>query len=277
MNEIYIRKKLEEFLLEDLGYVEIDLTKNQSVWANIIAEENGIFCGGRFINSIFGLLMPVGYSLPAITLLKKEGEKFSENTAIVSFRGHPEILRHGIRTVLNLIQHLSGIATNTSRMVEQIAKYQCKILDIRKTIPGLRVFEKYAVRTGGGYNHRFGRYCGILLKKEDIKIDGGIRQSIEKAFKNKSHLEAVEVEVENLKELEEVLKDGRVKHVLLDNMNLRTMRQAVKKYGRNVILEASGIGNKDLRKVAKTGVHFISTSSLILDAKPIKMKMIIVD
>lgn len=276
MNEIYIRKKLEEFLLEDLGHIEIDLTKKRSVRANIITEEDGIFCGGRFIDSVFALLTPIGRSLPKTVLMVGEGENFSKNTKIASFHGHPEILKHGIRTVLNLIQHLSGIATNTRKVVEQVAGLKCKILDTRKTTPGLRVFEKYAVRTGGGYNHRFGRFDGILIKKEDIKLDGGVKRAIEKAFKSKSYLETVEVEVENLKELTEVLKDGRATHVLLDNMDLKTMRQAVKLCNNLVTLEASGVGDKNLREVAETGVQFISTSSLILGAKPIKMKMRIV-
>ena len=278
MNKIFVRRELERFLAEDLGRVSVEPgDPPRYVTARIIAEESGVFCGRRFIIPIFAMITPDDVRGPKVIHLLREGERFTSSMTLAHLDIEVETLRHGIRTVLNLIQHLSGIATNTRDAVESISGLPTKLLDTRKTTPGLRVFEKYAVRVGGGVNHRFGRYDGILLKKEDIAIDGGIFKAIDRAFREKSFLVNVEVEVETSEELEVVVADGRVRHVLLDNMSLEAMAEAVRRYGDKITFEASGIGSKDLRAVAETGVHYISLSSLVRGAHPIKMKMRIMD
>jgi len=278
MNEVFVRRKLEEFLLEDLGAMEVPASPESGrVVARILVEEEGVFCGGKLIASLFNLLTSTNVPPVRMKYLRDDGDSFASGDVVAEFDVDVEVLRHGIRTLLNLLQHMSGIATNTRKTVEQTYGLSTKLLDTRKTTPGLRAFEKYAVRVGGGVNHRHGRFDGILIKKEDIKIDGGILNAIDNAFRAKSHLVAVEIEVETLGELETVAADGRVKYVLLDNMDFDKMAEAVRRYGRNMIFEASGIGDKDLRKVAETGVHYISLSSLTRGAHPTKMKMRIAD
>lgn len=277
MNEIWLRKKFEEFFEEDLGSVEIDVgDEPKYVAAKIIAEEAGIFCGGKLIAKMLNTITPLEFPAVNMVYLLSEGSLFEPGDLLAEFSVNAEVLREGIRTVLNLIAPMSRIATNTFYAVQQIGGTGCKILDTRKTTPGLRAFEKYAVKTGGGYNHRHGRYDGFLIKKEDIKIDGGIIAAIDRAERKKPYLVGIEVEVETWDELEEVLKDGRVRYILLDNMDLATMRIAVERYGKTQIFEASGVGDKDLRQVAETGVHFISLSSLTIGSR-IKMKMRILD
>ncbi|MBI2639950.1 MAG: carboxylating nicotinate-nucleotide diphosphorylase [Candidatus Sungbacteria bacterium] len=274
MNEIFVRRKLEEFLAEDIGPVAVESNDSlRFVSARIIAEEPGVMCGGKLIVPAFSLITPDGVQKPRAIFLLEEGRAFSSGNIVARIDIEVETLRHGIRTVLNLLQHLSGIAAHTRKAVDEIKGLPAKLLDTRKTTPGLRVFEKYAVRVGGGTNHRFGRYDGILIKKEDIQIDGWIKKAIDRAFLAKSHLVSVEIEVETFEELEVVVADGRVSHVLLDNMSLKMMAEAVQKYGDKIIFEASGIGDKDLRLIAETGVHYISTSSLVRGAHPVKMKM----
>ncbi|KKS38122.1 MAG: nicotinate-nucleotide diphosphorylase (carboxylating) [Candidatus Sungbacteria bacterium RIFCSPLOWO2_12_FULL_41_11] len=278
MNEIYIRRKLEEFLSEDLGSLEVNPGPNpEYVTVRIVVQDVGIFCGGRLIKPAFDLLAQYDVHLLDMVQLLDDGTLFSSGDVLAEFRVEKEILRNGIRIVLNLLGHLSGIATNTRMKVNEVSGTNCKLLDTRKTLPGLRAFEKYAVKVGGAHNHRPGRYAGILIKKEDIKIYGGIKKAIDKASEEKSHLVEIEVEVENSEQLEEVVRDGRIRYILLDNMSIDEMKKAVHRAGCLVTLEASGIGGEDLKEVAETGVHYISLSSLILGARPIKMHMIIVE
>lgn len=274
MNRIFDEQELKKFLAEDLDAVGVEPDNPpRYVTARIIAEESGILCGGKWIITAFKLITPDGIKAPKAIHLLKEGERFTSGMTIAHLDIEVETLRHGIRTVLNLIQHLSGIATNTREKVEELNGLNTKLLDTRKTTPGLREFEKYAVRVGGGVNHRHNRTDGILLKKEDIIIDGGILKAIDKALGSKSHLITVEVEVETLGELDIVVADGRVNHVLLDNMSLADMTEAVRRYGNKIVFEASGIGHKSLREAAETGVQYISLSSMVRDAHPVKMKM----
>ncbi len=276
MNEVWLKKELERFLLEDLGRTEVFVSDtNPVVEAYIIAEEEGVFCGGRFLAPLLNLLVPAGGRPVIVHNLLPEGRRLESGTLtyVASLVGDAEIIRHGIRTALNLMQHLSGIATHVASMVKEVDGTGVKLLDTRKTTPGFRAFEKYAVRIGGGYNHRFNREDGILIKKEDIKIDGSITKAIDRALETRTHLTGVEIEVETFGQLEFVLYDGRVRHILLDNMMPGMLRQIVKLCGATHILEASGVGDRDLREIAETGVHYISLSSLIRGAKPLKMKM----
>lgn len=278
MNELWLEDELKRFLREDLGYVEIDFgVPPRYVDAEIRAEEDGIFCGGELVAKMFDFLLERNIAPVRLLHLEPEGSEFGKGTVLARFTVNAEILRHAIRTVLNLVSHLSGIATVTYAKVKEVADFPVKLLDTRKTTPGLRVLEKYAVRVGGARNHRMGRFDGVLIKKEDIKIDGGIRQAVERADRYRAYLTAISVEVETLDELEEALKDKCVTHILVDNPTIDFLKQVVERCGVTHIIEASGVGHLNLREVASTGVHYISLSSLILGAKPINMKMRIVD
>ncbi len=274
MNKVYIRRELQRFLLEDLGSLEINAGASPHyVKAKIVAESGGVFCGGGLVAEAFDLLAPHGIHSCKVLGLEKEGFQFQAGATLLRFDVNDQVLVNGVRTVLNLLAHLTDIATHTRSKVQELEGLDCKLLDTRKTTPGLRTFEKYAVRVGGGYNHRFGRFDGVVIKKEDIAISGGIKTAIDRAFEDKMHLVEVEVEVETLDQVNEVFKDGRLKHLMLDNMDLKTMREVVKQCGQTHILEASGVGDQDLRKVAATGVHHISLSSLIRCPRQTKIKM----
>ncbi|QQG45205.1 MAG: nicotinate-nucleotide diphosphorylase [Candidatus Sungiibacteriota bacterium] len=277
MNELWLEPELKRFLLEDIGYLEIDFgVPARYITAEIVAGGEGVFCGGRFIAKLFNLLVPPEIRPLQMIHCEPEGAEFKKGTILASFRVNAEALRHGTRTVLNLLTHLTAIATRTREVVKELQNFSVTLLDTRKTTPGLRIFEKYAVRVGGASNHRMGRFDGILIKKEDIKIDGGIRNAVEKACRKKAYLVAVSVEIETLEELGEALGDKRVTHLLVDNPSIELLQRTVERCASTHIIEASGVGKLDLREVAATGVHYISLSSLILGAKTIKMKMRIV-
>jgi nicotinate-nucleotide pyrophosphorylase (carboxylating) len=184
------------------------------------------------------------------------------------------ILRAGIRTQLNLMMHLCGIATKTAELVKELKGTRCKLLDTRKTLPGLRAFEKYAHRIGGGVNHRFGRDCGIIIKKEDVAAAGSVRKAIVHAKGGSPYLLAFEVEVEDPSQLASMAVDSDVTHVLLDNMEPADVRGCVQVYGERFFMEASGIAPERLREYAQTGVPFISTSATIMGAKPTKLHLV---
>lgn len=278
INPFYLEKKLREFLNEDLGHAGIDIKPSTEgitkVSANIISEQEGIICGSRFLLLALNILSEI-YRVPAaqLIILREDGEKIKSGEVIIKMIVNSEILRCGIRTGLNLMAHLSGIATKTRNIVDDLIGLSVTILDTRKTTPGLRAFEKYAVRVGGAYNHRFSRSDGMVIKREDIKIDGGIKNAIDKALRNKSYLISIEIEVETLAELDEVIADGRVRHVMLDNMDIDTIKKAVAIAKGQFLLEASGVSDKNLKDIAKTGVNSISLGSLITEAKPFKFKM----
>ncbi|HTK05424.1 MAG TPA: carboxylating nicotinate-nucleotide diphosphorylase [Candidatus Eisenbacteria bacterium] len=274
MNPVHVRAQLARFLEEDLGHVPYASSDPAaSAECRIEAQETGIMCGGDLLVPLFALATPDGWTRPERLGGVAEGAQFGTGAIIAHLRLHPEALRHGIRTALNLLQHLCGVATRTRELASRLAGGRCTLLDTRKTTPGLRVFEKYAARVGGARNHRFGRYDGVMLKKEDIALAGGIRQAIDAAASEAAHLTAIEVEVETLDDLTTVLFDGRARHVMLDNMTPHQVNQAVAMTGGKLVLEASGISPDDLEEYAATGVPFISTSAMIATARKIKLHL----
>jgi nicotinate-nucleotide pyrophosphorylase (carboxylating) len=166
------------------------------------------------------------------------------------------------RTALNFLQRMCGIATLTRRYVDEVKGTKAKILDTRKTAPGLRYLDKYSVRIGGGHNHRYGLYDGVLIKDNHIAAVGGIRQALTRVRGRLAHTLKVEIEVKNLQELEEAIKSG-ADVIMLDNMSLEDMGKAVAATGGRVSLEASGnVTLANVRKIAETGVDFISVGAL---------------
>jgi nicotinate-nucleotide pyrophosphorylase (carboxylating) len=275
MNPVFVRKELARFLEEDLGHVSYGSTEPywKTVDAVIEAQEPGVTCGTDLLLPLFELATPYGCATPSAEFFHREGLPFSDGTALAKLRLHPEALRHGVRTALNLLQHLCGVATRTRELVDRLKGSRCTLLDTRKTTPGLRVFEKYAAKVGGAKNHRFGRYDGVMLKKEDIALAGGIKPAIDAALAEAAHLTAIEVEVESLDDLLAVLFDGRVRHVMLDNMTPHQVNQAVAMTGDKLVLEASGIRESELEEYAATGVPFVSMSAMIATARKSKVHL----
>jgi nicotinate-nucleotide pyrophosphorylase (carboxylating) len=187
--------------------------------------------------------------------------------------GSTRVLLAGERVALNLLQHMSGIATLTSKYVEQIKGFKAQVLDTRKTLPGLRQLEKYAVRMGGGVNHRFGLYDGVLIKDNHIKAAGGITNAIKSARKQARNLFKIEVETKSLDDVREALA-AKADIIMLDNMSLDMMREAVKLINDRAPVEASGnVTLETIRAVAETGVDFISSGTLTHSAPAVDISM----
>ena len=260
---------------EDLGHGDITTSllvpeKNESK-ALYIAKGNFVLAGMPFAEEVFRILD----ASVSFRIFYNEGSKVSRGDVLAEVAGKTRALLAGERISLNILQRLSGIATLSSQFVDAVRGTKAKILDTRKTTPCLRFMEKYAVRVGGGTNHRFGLYDGILIKDNHIEEVGSIREAITLA-KAGHHLARIEVEVENLKELQEAI-DAGADIVMLDNMSVSDMAEAVAFAGGRVTIEASGnITIANVREVAETGVDLISVGALThsVTAADISMKIV---
>jgi len=202
----------------------------------------------------------------------RDGNILYPGEVIATLQGEARYLLMGERTALNFLQRLSGIATLTRRFVDRCQNTKVKILDTRKTTPGLRLLEKYAVRVGGGRNHRMGLYDMILIKDNHIAMAGGIDEAIRRAKKSRKKV-GLEVEVKNLKELREAL-GLKVKRIMLDNMGVREVKKAVELAKGTTKLEVSGgINLRNVRKYAETGVDYISIGALTHSARALDISM----
>lgn len=226
--------------------------------ASLIAKQDGIIAGLDVVERVFKLLDP------NISFERKiaDGERVSKGDIIALIEGNTRALLKGERTALNLLQRLSGIATKTNTFVKKVEGLPVKIVDTRKTLPGLRYLEKYAVKVGGGSNHRFCLSDGVLIKDNHIAAAGGIKRAVELARNNIPHTIKIEVEVETLEQVQEALDSG-ADIIMLDNMSLQRMKEAVAVINKRAIVEASG--NVDLDTVydiASTGVDIISVGAI---------------
>lgn len=221
----------------------------------IVARRSGVVAGMPLAERTFERL----HSSVAFEALVEDGATVSAGSTLVRLAGPARAILAGERTALNFLGHLSGIASVTAAFVQAVAGTGAKITCTRKTTPGLRALEKYAVRCGGGYNHRFGLDDAVLIKDNHIAVAGGVKSAIERAREAVGHLVKIEVEVDNLQQLAEALSSG-ADAMLLDNMSLDQLREAVRLIDKRAIAEASGgvdIGN--VRGIAETGVDTISS------------------
>ncbi|MGB4701241.1 MAG: carboxylating nicotinate-nucleotide diphosphorylase [Syntrophomonadaceae bacterium] len=253
-----IRKALEE----DIGHQDITtenlIDENQRSRGLFLAKSAGVVAGIAVAEQVFRTLD----NDIEFTVIINDGEEATPGDVIAMVEGRTRTLLMGERTALNFLQRLSGIATRTRRMVEMIRYEKAEIVDTRKTTPGLRWLEKYAVRVGGARNHRFGLYDGAMIKDNHIKAAGGIQKAVSTLRARLPHTIRIEVEVENLEQLQEAL-EARADIILLDNMDVDTLRQAVEITAGRALLEASGgITEETLVDVARTGVDFISIGAL---------------
>lgn len=230
----------------------------------LVAKQDGILCGIDVFCLVFDLL-DKSHNIK-ITKYKKDGEELHKGDIILRMEGNARAILTGERTALNYMQLLSGIATTTKEYVSLIEGMHTKLLDTRKTTPGLRLLEKYAVKTGGGYNHRFGLFDMIMLKDNHIDFAGGIKQAIEQTnnYLKTNNLDLkIEIEVRNFKELDEVLQIGGVDRIMLDNFSPMDLTKAIDIINGRYETEASGGINKDtLRTYAESGVDYISVGAL---------------
>lgn len=230
----------------------------------LVAKQDGILCGIDVFCLVFDLL-DKSHNIK-ITKYKKDGEELHKGDIILRMEGNARAILTGERTALNYMQLLSGIATTTKEYVSLIEGMHTKLLDTRKTTPGLRLLEKYAVKTGGGYNHRFGLFDMIMLKDNHIDFAGGIKQAIEQTnnYLKANNLDLkIEIEVRDFKELDEVLQIGGVDRIMLDNFSPMDLTKAIDIINGRYETEASGGINKDtIRAYAESGVDYISVGAL---------------
>lgn len=238
--------------------------------AEIVAKEQGVLAGLPLARKIFDRL---GATEVTVRAHLAEGETLLPGSVVATFQGPVSYLLTGERVVLNFLQHLSGVATLTRRYVEAISGTGARILDTRKTRPGLRLLEKYAVRVGGGRNHRLGLDDGVLIKDNHIIAAGGLRAAVERARAGAPHVVRIEVECDTLSAVEEALTAG-ADTILLDNMSVEQIAQAVRSIGGRALVEASGgISLQTVRATAETGVDLISVGALTHSAPALDLSM----
>lgn len=252
-------------LLEDVGTGDLTgmlVPSEARVQARVIVREQAVLCGAPWFE---GVMLAVDQDL-AIDWHYAEGELMARDSVVCTIEGSPRSLLTAERAALNFMQLLSGVATATRRYVDLVQGTRAAILDTRKTLPGLRLAQKYAVRVGGGKNQRMALYDGILIKENHIAAAGGVTRALQAAAALGSAA-PVQIEVETIAQLEEALAAG-VKSVLLDNFSLDMMRDAVRVNGGRALLEASGgINMETVRAIAETGVDRISIGSLTKDVR----------
>ena len=270
MLDALIPKNIDLFLSEDIGSGDITATiipETAQAYAEVITRESMVMCGQAWFNAVFAQLN----SNMVINWLVAEGDFVTENTLLCTVQGQARALLTGERTALNLVQLLSATATVAKHYADAVAGTGCKVLDTRKTIPGLRDAQKYAVACGGAYNHRIGLYDGVLIKENHIMAAGSITKAIQVARQLTSV--PVEVEVETMAELTEALA-AKPDRIMLDNFSLEDLRTAVALTDGKVELEASGnISIETIKAVAETGVDYISIGALTKHVKAVDLSM----
>jgi nicotinate-nucleotide pyrophosphorylase (carboxylating) len=260
-----IEKILLNALVEDIGPGDITTSsivpEDHESKGVFVSKDEFILAGMPFVERTFSLIdQDIRFS-PR----RKDGSRIKKGDILATLRGRTRSLLMAERVALNILQRLSGIATQTNRFVERVKDMSVKIVDTRKTVPGIRALDKYAVRVGGGYNHRYGLYDGVLIKDNHIVAAGGIKNAIRLARSKVHHLLKIEVEAKNIAEVKEAIKAG-ADIIMLDNMSVREIKRAVeliRKEASSIIIEISGgVGPENICSIAKTGVDLISVGSI---------------
>jgi nicotinate-nucleotide pyrophosphorylase (carboxylating) len=272
---IMIDRLIEQALLEDIHTGDITtlavVPEKCPASAKLIAKESLIVAGLATAARVFNTLDP---EIRFIACLN-DGDKASPGATIATIHGEAAQLLMGERVALNLLQRMCGIATLTASFVEAVKGTNTRIVDTRKTTPGLRQLEKYAVRIGGGINHRTGLYDGVLIKENHIAAAGGITEAIRRARAYIPHTLKIEIETETLPQVDEALAAG-ADIIMLDNMSLEEMRAAVITIGGRAIVEASGGVNLErVRAIAETGVDIISVGALTHSPQAMDISMLL--
>lgn len=267
-----VERAVAAALEEDLGLAgdltsQATLSPHASASASLSAREPGVIAGLDLARTAFSL---VGEGVDFVTHVQ-DGDRIAAGTCVANVYGPARLVMSAERVALNFLNSLSGVATLTRTFADAIEGTGARICDTRKTTPGLRAFQKYAVRCGGGANHRYALDDAILIKDNHIAVAGGVTAALKAAEAFAGHLVAIEIEVTTLDELEEALKAG-ASAVLLDNMDVEKLRKAVALNAGRARLEASGNVKLDrVRAIAETGIDFISTSQITMAAPPLDL------
>ncbi|MFN3735910.1 carboxylating nicotinate-nucleotide diphosphorylase [Hydrogenophaga sp.] len=266
------RQDVARALAEDVGTGDLTaalVDPARPARARILARESAVICGTPWVQAAVHALDPNA----RLTWHVTEGQRCEANQVVLSIEGLAQPLLSAERTALNFLQLLSAVATKTATFVQAVAGTRAAIVDTRKTLPGLRLAQKYAVTTGGGANHRVGLYDAVLIKENHIAAAGGVAAVLQRVRETAPQARFVEIEVETLAQLDEALRCGATM-VLLDNMDIPTLQEAVHLNAGRAILEISGGVNLDtVRALAETGVDRISIGALTKDVKAIDFSM----
>lgn len=271
--QFYVDEIIKTAITEDINYIDTSadlvIDEDDTTTAYFEAKADGVLCGLDIALRVFELLDD-GFSAK---VYKKDGDKIKKGDIIADLTGHTVMLLKGERTALNLLQHMSGIASMTNKAVRLCEGTNASVADTRKTLPGLRSLQKYAVTVGGGRNHRYNLSDAVMLKDNHIDACGSITKAVEKVREKLGHMVKIEVETRNLDEVKEALSTG-VEVIMLDNMDCDTMKIAVEMTNGKALLEASGnITDETIAGVAKTGVDIISIGALTHSVKAFDISM----
>lgn len=266
LNKFFIEEHVKNALQEDIGFGDITtdyLTTEEDMMSCVLnSRVDGIFCGKEVFETVFKILSPK----VNVKFYVNDGDEIKKGEKLADIEGPARYILMGERTALNYIQRMSGIATETNKYQKAIGEYHAKIVDTRKTTPGFRAFEKYSVKTGGGSLHRFNLSDCAMIKDNHIKFSGSLTNAVTKLKKHISHAHKIEVECDTLEQVKEALDCG-VDIIMLDNMNLDTMKEGVKLINGKAIVEASGNVNlNSIKDIASTGVDIISSSAIVAKA-----------
>jgi len=273
LTQEYIDKMINNAILEDINYIDVTtdnlIPDGHRSAAYYEAKDSGILCGIDIAKRVFDF---VGGGVD-IDIIIQDGSKVKKGDVIATFEGDTKTLLKGERTALNILQHMSGIATATSKCVNLVEGTNARIVDTRKTLPGLRPLQKYAVTVGGGFNHRYNLSDGAMIKDNHIDAYGSLESAVSHLRNKIGHMIKIEVEVRNFEELEKALA-AKADVIMLDNMTCEDMEKAVQIVNGRAILEASGnITLDNISQVAKTGVDIISLGSLTHSVKCFDISM----
>ena len=272
MNWLLVEENVKRALNEDLQYGDITtesvVLDHKIAKVDIIAKEKGIIAGTEVFKMVFKILGDV-----EVNFSVNDGEEVEEGQHFGEVFGDAKKILMGERVALNYMQRMCGIATLTREFVERLEGTKVKLLDTRKTTPNMRIFEKYAVKVGGGTNHRFGLNDDVMIKDNHIEAAGGIKNAVSLARKNSPFVRKIEVEVESIDQLKEAL-EAKADIIMLDNMDIKNLKEAVKLIDNRVEVEASGNVTLDnIREIAQTGVDFISTGAVTHSFKVLDISM----
>ena len=257
-----LQPKIIEWLNEDVGSGDItteNIIPQQAKTVGLIqAKQRGIVAGINVAGLVFTTLAPDIEFTPMV----EDGDEVEPHTVLAKIEGDAHVILTGERLALNLLQHMSGIATLTSSYARLAEGTKAHVVDTRKTLPGLRMLEKYAIRVGGGRNHRMGLYDAVMIKDNHIKVAGGIKEAVRMTRNEISHTVKIEVETETLDQVKEALEAG-ADIIMLDNMSIENIEEAVRLIDGRAIVEASGgVTKEHLPAIAKAGVDIISVGAL---------------
>jgi nicotinate-nucleotide pyrophosphorylase (carboxylating) len=274
MNKLTAQEQIKKFLIEDIGTgdVSTDLVFGDELRGTgvFVAKDDGIFCGSDIPELTYSLLD----NDVNVTLLKKDGDSVKKGEEIIRVEGKVSTLLTCERVVLNLIQLMSGIATETSKLVKALDDPTIRVCDTRKTHPGLRIFEKYAVRCGGGFNHRMALYDGVMLKDNHIAFAGGIEKAVALVKSKLGHMVKIEVETENEEQVKQAVAAG-ADVIMFDNRTPEQIKELQKLVPSHIITEASGgIRLETIGSFKGCGVNYISVGSVTNGAKPLDISFL---